>query len=56
MWGITLNKFPDIILVKTRVFLIQEILFVFFLIRNLCGLYKFLPLRNLSQGDLAMEP
>jgi hypothetical protein len=61
MWSvryieIKLNAFPDVLIVKTRVFLIQEIRFAFFLNRNLCGLYKFLPLRNLSRSNQAMEP
>jgi hypothetical protein len=36
--------------------LIQEIHLIFFLNRNLCGLYEFLPLRDLSQINQAMEP
>jgi hypothetical protein len=56
MWGVRLvevtpNTFPDVIVIKTRVFLIQEICFAFFFVRNLCGLYEFVPLCNLSQGD-----
>jgi hypothetical protein len=46
---ITLNTFPDIIIVKARVFLIQEIRFVIFFVRNLCRLYEFLPLNDLSR-------
>ncbi len=53
---ITLNTFPNFIIIKTRVFLIQEIHFISFLVGNLCGLYKFLPLRNLSRSNQAMEP
>ncbi len=43
------QKFPDVIIIKTRVFFIQEISFVFFLIRNLCGLFDIFPLQDLSQ-------
>ncbi len=45
----TLNPFPNLIVIKARLFLIQEI--CFFFIRNLCRLYKFLPLHNLSQNN-----
>ncbi len=43
-------------LYDTRVFLIQEIHFIFLIIRNLCRLYEFLPFRNLSRSNQVMEP
>jgi hypothetical protein len=45
------NAFPNLVVIKTRVFLIQEVCFVFLLLRNLCGLYEFLPLCDLSRSD-----
>jgi hypothetical protein len=56
MWSfgkieVTINALPNLVAIMTRVFLIQEVCFVFLFVRNHCGLYKFFPLHDLSQSD-----